>query len=243
MKRINYSIIIIIWSIIFNGCTVPEKKAITLASEDEMKIINEMTCWESYINEIVILQITHADSEKEKDKLWKEWHSNLKEATKKGQLTIANDSIFISCIRDQANYKSLLNKRKLLAKSLLTYKYKLPKFDKFINKIMDGVIEYNYNGIGGFGVYEREIQQKYAIYIGHDTFYKDYSGLLKEAYIENTSSTIKDEFIVSLNKLLSEIEEIDRHIWPVPYYDSKLSEFKKEQLFIEKDKKVNELID
>ena len=242
MKKISLLFNSVVLSfIILNSCTQNTKDS-TFANENEHIVINELNCWDSYSTELTMMQINllSEKKDKEKDKLWKEWFSKIKEAKKKGQKLLLNDTTFILCIRNENLYNSFLSKRKKLAKKLLSHKNSLPKFKETIIKICNNVIEYKYCYYRRFGLYEKSFKESGGSLLSNKKFYLNYSELLKEVFSES-SSNITDQELVSINNLLKEIETIDQHIWCIPYYIQALNKINVKNSKKEKNKKFEKL--
>jgi hypothetical protein len=210
MKKL---ILLSILTVIAVHCSAPEP---TFANDSEKIVINDMDCWNSYLGELYIRSYAFASDEKKKDKLMDKFLEDEKEATEWGRKSLLNDTIFITCIRSDTTYNALLKQREILAKSLNVYVYNTPSLREFLNKTISGVIEYNYNyNRSLFGIYEKSYEEDN--FLIAKKYYSSYNELLRTAYIKNILE-ITDDNLSAIMKTLSEIENIDRHIWCVPHY-------------------------
>lgn len=240
MKNITLPFfLLILFNTILNSCTQSTSIS-TFANENESIVINELNCWSSYSAELAMKLIVFSSNQNEKDKQWKKWQNEIDEAKKNGQKLLLNDTIFISCIRNDSMYNSLLSQRKILFAKLLKHKTTLPRFKENIIKISNEVVEYKFYNYNGFGLCEKSLQDANIFSLDNEKFYINYSELLKEAFTES-SSKISDQDLVSLNSLLKEIENIDRHIWCRPHYLKTLEEIRNNNLKDEKNKKFETL--
>lgn len=213
---------------IFSNCQQTKRQEeitmrtdIVYANDQEKIIIYNMNCWRN----AAFLLANDADAAK---------------VTKGGRESLLYDSLFITIVRNDSLYESLLQQRKNLAKQLRPFKKKVPFFAEHLDDIEYYVIEYmwSYNG-KEWGILKYPFKKE--TYSFGEIYYNNYSELLKEGYSLLENQTLTEEDVVALNKLLKSIEELDRKLWTVKYFKEKKSELEKHDLEEERARQIDEL--
>lgn len=201
-----------------------------------------MTCWDSSGSESIMNQITSTDDKEESHELFKRKFALDEIVYKKGREVLKNDTVFINLIRNDSLLNDLKNQRIQLANEILTYRKKVPFFEEYIENINKDIIEYNYYSNNEFGIYEYPPRDTEETYWREKTFHKNYTELLKKSYNLLDNSKIKDEYIISLNKILVSIEKIDMKLWCVKYYFKEKLQLEKEKPGNQDTKKIDSLL-
>lgn len=139
MKNLILVFIVFITTLSFFSC---ESKSFH-ANAEEIAIINEMSCWDSY--EKLLLEVEHDQKENQKTAIEKEiqkereknmtlgeryaymdaWMPYISESEKKGRESLYNNIEFLNIIRNDSLFEELREERKMLAKSLEPFKEKV----------------------------------------------------------------------------------------------------------------------
>ena len=210
--------------------TVQKEKQASFADEKEMNVIDIMDCWNSVAGENQMTLAVFENDKKKRSKIMDKWLEYKGQAEVFGRKALANDTVFISCIRADSIYKSFLEDRSLIAKSLMKFRKSVPIFSDNIEKIRNQIIEYNYFNGSRLGIYTDSYIKESSF--SNQSFYSSLGDLFKEAYIHDSTSNVSDKDIVTIDSLLKRIDAIDRHVWAVPYY------YKSKQKLDEKNAKL-----
>lgn len=223
-------------SLLSISCNQSRNSAKTYANAYEKNIIDEMYCWSSYEAEIILSRIVYTEDEEEKDRLFDQVSELENKANESGREILKNDTICINLIRNDSLRRVLEKERKTLADNLFSFKKKVPFFSEFIDIITRNIVQYKYISSGDFGISEYPPVKSDDIIFRRQTFYKNYTELLKEYYQLAENAKFKEDHIVNLNKILVSLEKIDRKLWLVnSFFEAKKeSEIKK----LEKDRKA-----
>jgi hypothetical protein len=215
MKTNPLIILLTIVVAVFTSCLNNETK--TISSIEEKSIIENMDCWDSYEASRIATLLLFEKDEKKKESISDDIVEAMKRAKNAGMQSLYNDTLFISAIRSDSLYKSKLEERKSLAKSLYSLKNSLPLFKGEMLLICKDVVKYNsYNS--SFGISREGYNKEDFNMFGSKNFYGSTVDLFKEAYTKDINSKITDDQIVELKRLLAGIENIDKHIWAIPYF-------------------------
>lgn len=240
MKKIILTLTILF--VLITGCKNHENNTSSLASKSELEIINQMDCWKSSIEDAIGNAIAFGDKEKSSGYVDNLLEAN-KEACEYGRERLSNDSVFITCIRDEKKKDELLEKRKKSASELQKLKKIMPFFNDNLEIILQNNLEYKYYDGSTLGLFLEPYKKE--TFLSTKEFYNNISEVFKEYYI-GADSNITDESLITINNLLKEIEEIDKHLWALKYYYEKESEYKKSKSIDEikrlKKEKIDSLI-
>lgn len=242
MKKQNpilITILIVCW---FVGCnSLKDEKQAIFANENEMNVINIMNCWNSVTGESLRNSSVFENDEKKRSKLFDKSFKYDDKAEFFGRKALFEDSVFLSCVRSDSTYKSLLKDRSSIAKSLMKFRKSIPIFSEEIEKIRDQIIEYKYFDGNELGIYTDSYNKE--SYIFNQKFYISLSDLFKEAYIQDSTSNITDKEIVKIDSLLKRIDAIDKHVWAVPYYFESKQKFDEDNAKLEIEKAKQRKVD
>lgn len=198
-----------------------------------------MNCWKSYSAELTMRTILFEKDEKVKSNKWDELHKKQKDAQNKGQVLLLNDSIILDIINNDSLYTFLKEERNTIADSLIQYKSKVPFFKKQIEKISNSIVEYNYYSNNSWGIYEMPFKEDVLFTL--EKFYLNYSELLKEGYSLPENGDVSEIDILSVNKILNSLEELDRQLWVVKHFNVTKDKIQKEDLEHKRKQQVDSL--
>ena len=218
-------------------------KSTSYANENEKNIIKTMDCWNSVMAESVMDLVLYEKDKERQNEIYKESLKYRLEAKDLGRNALSNDTVFVNCIRNDSVYKSLLNERFLTAESLMKFRKSIPIYSENMEKISKQIVEYNFLNNKRLGIYTYTFRND--ILSIDMTFYNTLNDLFKEAYIHSSNSKLSDNEIVIIDSLFTRIDEIDRHIWAVPYYNESKKNFETKKAALklqqEKQKKLDDL--
>lgn len=240
------NILILITLIITSICTSCKNNSLQ-ADADEILVINEMNCWDSY--DKLLLEVEYNQKESRKTAIEKEiqeerernmtigeayaymdaWMPYIREAEEKGRGSLYNNIEVINLIRNDSLLEQLQKERKILAESLEPFKNKVPFFAKDLMHICKYEINYKYYYKGDWGfIYQKSYifpQFDYNSFISNETptFYSSLNDLLKDKYSMLENSNIEEGNILELKNILISLEAIDRKLWlAIEYNNTKL---------------------
>lgn len=241
MKNISILIILIV---ALNSVSCKEESF--YANIEEISVINEMNCWDSY--EKLLLEVEHNKKESRKTAIEKEiqevreqdmtvgeryaymdtWMPYLEESEKKGKESLYNNIDIINLIRNDSLLKPLEESRKMLSESLEPFKSKVPFFYGDLIYIGERTTDYKYYYQGNWGFSYQDNSNSFLrlsqfaynnIYCTEiPKFYSSLGDILKDKYSLLENSDVEEKDILTLHEILVSIDSIDKKLWLVKEY-------------------------